>query len=177
MGCGKSGGEGVKETSQQVENARVAAEKYNRFKTVYTPFRNKFIADVTRETTDQEDRVAGQVRTEIAKANQGAIPVGVDPSTGSSVSNKNALQVGALGSRATTSAEQGVRDQSMAAQKAAIDIGNGESADATFNYGSLASDAVKSQYSDVLADETTKRAYGDSVGTAVGAGLAFYKNK
>ena len=172
----------IKETAYEKALAEVAMNELNQYKEVVLPFRNAWIDDVTRDTGAMEKQMAGQVNADLAqRTGGGALPLGVDPSSGAATTMGRALAVGNVGGKAATDATQGVRDQRASGLQAGLNIMRGENVDAQSGMQKLASDSVEEAFTDARLKASTRAATGSAIatglGTAAAVGANMYRGK
>jgi hypothetical protein len=172
------GSNSVKETAYEKQLATIAQQELSQYKETIIPFRNKWIADVTGDTTAVENGISGQGNADLAqKRAQRTALSGVDPSSGVAQSKASALKWGDAGAAAALNATQTVREQQAVGLQNAISAIRGEDVDAQSGLQSAASDSVEKAISDAQGEAATKAVTASSIASAIGAGAGIYKNR
>lgn len=186
--CFKGGSNEVPETQAEKDHAQVAAERWNDYQTRFVPFENKYIADVTggqwtdNGSTDMKQNiVAGRVNADLAKQNNGAIPVGQINRIGSVVASDFTPKMAAAGSSAMSTAKGAVRDSQIQGMQSAVNIGSGQAAGAIEGMGKIASNAADVAQTDAESSFNRSSATQSAIMTGVGATAAaageYWKSK
>lgn len=164
----------VEETAYERTVAQIAKEKWDRYKQQFIPFENAFIADISKDTTGMEDRVAGKVNADvyqkiIPKMMQG------DPSIGKASSIKETTDVGGKAATAAALAPMGVGENQAKLLQAAVDVGQSQSHDVTVNYSNLAKQQLEEQLGDTYLkykeDQGNQQGFGQLLGMLAGGGM------
>ena len=175
----------VPETAEEKELAKISIEKWNRYKDVYRPLENKYMAKVDGMASDANyARVGGltgnAIKTDaggqLDTANQAMFQGGINPNSGKFMGANSALlsQGSKVLSSAVNQAHRGLGTEKISRMEGIVDIGQGQSAGVVKGLSDIASNSVDS------AKQLAEGAYNDyqgtleSIGTAGGAGLRTY---
>lgn len=182
----KGGDNEIKETAEEKALAKISAEQWNQYQERFRPFEDQWIADTKMDAGDQA-KMAGQVNAGVgaafderqATAETANFNAGMDPSSGRFKAAVSGLseQRGTATAKATTAASQAVDDQTYQGLQSAVAMGRGQSAEALRDMTSLASDATAAAIGDAQNAQNTRSSYASSAMTAVGMGLAGWKNR
>jgi hypothetical protein len=172
---GGGGAEKVKATAYEKELSNMALSELKVHQTKMAPFRDKFVADITRPTAIAENRVAGEVNANFAQMNKNAVQG--DPSSGTNRSAVDTQRSGKVQGYAAVSATQAVRDNRTKGMQAGLDLVQGNATDAQLGIAGLAGQSVK----DAISKEENRVARSSAIGSAVmsaaGAGASMYNNR
>jgi len=176
---GDGGSTEVKETSAELEHAKVAAEQWNDYQTRFVPFENKYIEDVTADPAIKEQVVSGRVNADLAKQNNGAIPVGQINQIGSIVASDYVPKMAAAGSSAISAARGSVRDTQVQGMMSVINTGRGQASSAIDGMGTIAANAADQAQAEAESNwnrnSATESAIASGVGASAAAAGEYYK--
>lgn len=164
----------VKPTAYEKELANLAMNELKVHQTKMAPFRNQFIADVTRPTGIAENRVAGEINANFAQAGKNRI-VG-DPSMTGKAITTNAQDTGRTQGYAAVSATQAVRDNRLKGLQAGLNLSQGLATEAMSGISGLAGTATKNAIAATEDKISRSNAIGSAVGSLAGGAAAAYKN-
>ncbi len=151
---GGGGDTEIKETQAEKDKAQVGAERWNDYQDRFVPFENKAISDITGgdigsggwgdngRTGIKEDIVAGRVNSDLARQNNGAIPVGQINRIGQVVASDFTPKMAASGASAMSTAKGAIRDSQIQGMQSVINIGSGQAAGAIDGMGTIAKNAA-----------------------------------
>ena len=174
----KGGSNKIEETQEEIELARVSADKWNDYVTRYIPFENEFISRI--EVTEQEHQnLKGTVAANTNKAFGNARTnelntekqLGVKPGSGrfnGALERVLKKQGRSLGYRATD-ADNSMNQRRVEGLQAAINIGRGKEAQALKGMSELASQANDDAMSDAEVDATRREGNNSAIGIGLGA--------
>ena len=170
--CFKGGGSTeIPETEAQRASSEVALKEFNDYMTTIRPFENKFMEDVSADTTGREAQAAGRVGADIAqKVGTPAINpnMGLNPQSVSDVATTMA--------GAQVKANQAVKAQKAAGLQSIIDIGRGQANSAQLGLTNLASQSVSEASNIALNKERVNDANMSAGATALGMSAGIVKN-
>ena len=169
---GGGGDNEVKETADQKANAEIAVKRWNDAQTRLKPMIGSFAADVTRDPSLMETKMAGAVNADVAQATERAK---IDPTSGGRTGLREAAGVGATLSKGATTAVQGANDQQVAGLQAMTSLGRGQAISAELGYSDLARTSVGKAISDTAAKEDTRNAIAGTAGNIIGLAGGLYK--
>lgn len=188
--CFKSKSSGsVPETQAELDHAKVSAEQWNDYQRRFVPFENKYIADVTGGNTIvgadgkpvwvdngatgfKQDVVGGRVNTDLARQNNGAIPVGGMNRIGSTIAGNMMPTAAASGAAALSTAKGKVRDTQIEGMLSAVNVGRGQAASAINSMGSIASNAADEAQTAAESSWNRQSATQSAIMSGVGATAA-----
>lgn len=164
------GGGGVEETEAERASAEIAMKNYNDYMETISPFTDKYIEDVSGDTTAKSAQMAGMVNADLAQ------------STGTVSPGANGMMPsGAADYAKTLAASQVKGQQAIIGQKAdalqsVIDIGQGTATEAQKGMSELASQSVSEATSNAAAEQAADDATASAGATAVGMSMGIGKN-
>jgi len=183
--CSSGGSYEVPETPEEKELAKISLEKWNRYKDVYRPLEDKYMAKVDNMTSDAAyDRIGGLTGNAIVAGagsqmdagNQAMFQGGINPNSGKFMgANSTLMSKGSkVLSSAVNQANRGLGTEKIARMEGIVNIGQGQASDAVKGLSDIAASSVDT------AEQRAKGIYNDyqgtleSVGTIGGAGLRGY---
>jgi hypothetical protein len=183
--CSSGGSYEVPETPEEKELAKISLEKWNRYKEVYRPLEDKYMAKVDNMTSDAAyDRIGGLTGNAIVAGagsqmdagNQAMFQGGINPNSGKFMgANSTLMSKGSkVLSSAVNQANRGLGTEKIARMEGIVNIGQGQASDAVKGLSDIAASSVDT------AEQRAKGIYNDyqgtleSVGTIGGAGLRGY---
>lgn len=175
--CFKSGGGSSKipETEAQRANSEVALNEFNDYMSKIRPFENKFIEDISADTTNREARVAGMTNADIA---QKVGTQSINPNVGFDAGSVSDLATTASG--AQIKANRAVKTQKAAGLQAVIDIGRGQANQAQLGLGKLASQSVteasNAAFNNQAVDDAKMSAGASMLGMSAGLANNLYED-
>lgn len=175
----------VPETLEEKELAKISIEKWNRYKGVYRPLEDQYMAKVDSMASDSNyNRVGGftgnAIKTDaggqLNTANQAMFRGGINPNSGKFMAANSALlsQGSKVLSSAVNQAHRGLGNEKISRMEGIVDIGQGQAAGVVKGLSDIANNSVDS------AKQAAEGRYNDyqgtleSIGTAGGAGLRTY---
>jgi hypothetical protein len=179
--CFKVGSNTIPETQAELDHAKVSAEQWNDYQKRFVPFENKYLADVTANPALKENIVGGRVNADLAKQNNGAIPVGGINRIGSTVASNMIPTSAAAGAAAMATAKGSVRDSQIQGMLSAVNIGRGQAASAVDGMSKIASNAADTAQTNAESSwnrqSATQSAIMSGVGATAAATQEYYKQK
>jgi hypothetical protein len=183
--CKGGGDYEVPETEEEKEFSRVSLEKWNRYKDIYRPLEDQYMAKVDNMTSDAAyDRIGGltgnaivaNAGSQMDAGNQAMFQGGINPNSGKFMGANAALM--SKGSKVLSSAvnqaNRGLGTEKIARMEGIVNIGQGQASDSVKGLADIAASSVDT------AEQRAKGIYNDyqgtleSVGTIGGAGLRGY---
>lgn len=183
--CKGGGNYEVPETAEEKELASISLEKWNRYKDVFRPLEDQYMAKVGNMASDANyERIGGLTGNAIKvgaggqtdTANQAMFQGGINPNSGKFMAANSALMTkgSKVLSSAVNQANRGLGTEKIARMEGIVNIGQGQSSDAVKGFSDIAASSVDT------AEQRAKGIYNDyqgtleSIGTAGGAGLRGY---
>lgn len=170
--CFKGGSNEIPETQAERDHAQVASERWNDYQTRFVPFENKYIEDVTADPSIKQEVVSGRVNADLARQNNGAIPVGAINRIGSVVASDFTPKMAAAGATAMSTAKGAVRDSQIQGLQSVVNIGSGQAAGAIEGMGEIASNASDLAQTNAESSFNRSSATQSAIMTGVGASAA-----
>lgn len=181
----KGGSNKVKETSAEKEQARIAKEKWGRYEEVYAPFQELYIDQVDRLNTDKSrDLAKGLAAQDTAqafsdtteRAQDSLTAAGINPASGrfTGTTTDIATSQGESAGENMTRAEMSQGDEFLRGKQNILAIGNDQATTAHQGMSSLAQSSAAKARSDAANAFNESSADQQSLGSAVGFGLAAY---
>lgn len=166
-----NGGNGVQQTSAEVQEQKTNTDLWNYSQKVYKPFLDKFISRQTENAASGQEAgaVKGQINAEVMKGvSAAARPDTVNPVAMTKQMN-NAADINATGQN-TAAAK--VKQRQMGSLQNIVDIGRGQTTQVQQIQGQLAGESVQNAIREKQAQLNTQGVMQNSIGSVIGAGAA-----
>jgi len=184
--CGGGDAPEIKETAQDKALADVTMEQWNRYKEVFVPIEERYMAEDMRMTPADESKIAAQVSAGVGrhvsserdKIISGMASRGVDPTSGAGKAAVGDIGIdqGNIAGTAMARGAQAVDDQTLLNTQNAINRGRGVAEEATRDMSTLSRDATAEAIDRAYEGEEDRDAAISTAATAAGMGLAGWKN-
>lgn len=188
--CGGGGDPKIKETPEQKELARIAVERWNKYKEMYLPVEQEYFDLVEKmDQKSTQKRAAGTAAVNVESAFADAIQndvammtsqgSGVDPSSGKfqSAVADHAERKGAARSENMSMTEQAVKDNYIKGLQSIVAMGNNQASEAISGMGEVAQRSSDVARSEAVSDFRKDQGDEAAVGMVAGAGYGAYTNR
>lgn len=181
---GGGGDAEIKETAEEQELAKIAAEQWNEYQSRFVPMENEFIEDVQQTGDDfayaegiGTNQVQGESSDAVKQYRDTLNKSGAQPGSGKGIGLMSTLaaNTGRAGANVEMDAHNSVDDLHNRGLMAAVQMGRGQAADAQLGLQKVASDASRKSINDAGNRFTERAGRQQAIGSAAGMGLRAYE--
>ncbi len=182
MGCGGKKSK-VKETEAEKTVARIAMEQLDRYDTVLAPFEDTWI-EGNKVTEGDKQLVSGAINANVQQAgsaqqanlNAQQAAAGIDEGSGRNIIGDTNMQIAKADALGKSQAAGGLNmeNRDIQGKMAGVNLLRGNGLDAMGGMISEANRSSDREIADTINEENTRRAFGSSIASGLGAGAAIY---
>jgi len=153
--------------------AEVATSQWNDYQTRLRPFEEKFIADMTKSPTVQQDQLRGRLNADLAQQTltAGSVPPGQQPGPALMRSAKSQDAVGKAAASGYGEVTQGELDRSAQGMSNVVALGRGQAAQAMQTQQQLAESSADTALTKARSDQQSRFAKEAMTANLIGSGV------